>query len=164
MQPPRHSLPVRFASDERGAVLVEMALITPLVILLSAGVFEFSNIIHTKLLLEAGVIDAARYIARCGGPDEATCDARGANLAVNGDETNTSPRVDGWLVADVDVNYLSVDAVAEDGTKLYRSNTTEVRVVQVSTAYAYPGTGLWDFLGFGDLTLTAAHEERVMGW
>jgi hypothetical protein len=157
------SLIARLGTDEGGAVLVEMALVTPLVILLSAGVFEFSNIIHTKLLLEAGVIDAARYIARCSDPD-ATCESSGSNLAANAEVSGGSARIDGWVPADVAVNYLSVDAVAEDGTQIYRSNTAEVRIVQVSTTYAYPGTGLWDFLGFGDLALTAAHEERVMGW
>ena len=55
----------RFRRDERGAVLVEMTLITPLMILLSAGVFEFGNFIHQKLLMEAGLNDAARYAARC---------------------------------------------------------------------------------------------------
>jgi Flp pilus assembly protein TadG len=164
MRSPRKSTVARLARDESGAVLVEMALITPLVILLSAGVFEFSNIIHTKLLIEAGVIDAARYIARCSGPNEATCNSRGSNLAANAVVAGGSARVEGWLPADVAVGYLSVAAVAEDGTRIYRSNTTDVRIVQVSTTFAYPGTGLWDFLGFDDLTLTAAHEERVMGW
>jgi Flp pilus assembly protein TadG len=160
----RKSMCAGLARDESGAVLVEMALVTPLVILLSAGVFEFSNIIHTKLLIEAGVVDAARYIARCNDTNGTTCNSRGANLAANAAVSGGSARVDGWVPADVAINYLSVAAVAEDGSRIYRSNTTDVRIVQVSTTYAYPGTGLWDFLGFGDLALTAAHEERVMGW
>ncbi|TIP37870.1 MAG: pilus assembly protein, partial [Mesorhizobium sp.] len=51
----------RFRSDENGVALVEMAIVMPFVLLLSAGVFEFSNILNTRLLLEAGVEDAARY-------------------------------------------------------------------------------------------------------
>ncbi|ESX12642.1 pilus assembly protein [Mesorhizobium sp. M1148] len=55
----------RFRGDENGAALVEVALIVPLMLLLSAGVFELSNILNTRLLLEAGVEDGARYVARC---------------------------------------------------------------------------------------------------
>ena len=55
----------RFRSDDLGAILVEMTLITPLMITLSAGVFEFGNLIHQKLLIEAGLRDGARYGARC---------------------------------------------------------------------------------------------------
>lgn len=47
----------RFRHDQRGAVMVEMTLITPLMLVLSAGVFEFGNLIHDKLLMEATVTD-----------------------------------------------------------------------------------------------------------
>ncbi len=70
LQQPRRWLS-RFRADQAGAALVEMTLIVPLMLTLAAGVFEFSNIIKTKLLLEAGVRDGARYIARCN---------RGSNL------------------------------------------------------------------------------------
>jgi Flp pilus assembly protein TadG len=158
------SILMKFRSEERGAALVEMAIITPLVLSLAAGVFEFSNIIHTKLLIETGLEDSARYIARCSGPDEATCNSRGANLAANGAVTGGTARVVNWVPADVTVTYLSVPAVNDEGVRLYRSDTTDVRVVEVSTTYAYSGTGLWDILGLGAMTLTAAHQERVMGW
>ena len=45
----------RFRGDEHGAALVEVALVIPFLLLLSAGVFELSNILNTRLLLEAGV-------------------------------------------------------------------------------------------------------------
>ncbi|RWX57860.1 pilus assembly protein, partial [Mesorhizobium sp. M4B.F.Ca.ET.089.01.1.1] len=55
----------RFRREQQGTALVEMALIAPLMLLLSAGVFEFGNLIHKKLLMEAGLSDAARFAARC---------------------------------------------------------------------------------------------------
>ena len=55
----------RFRREQRGTALVEMALIAPLMLILSAGVFEFGNLIHKKLLMEAGLSDAARFAARC---------------------------------------------------------------------------------------------------
>jgi Flp pilus assembly protein TadG len=159
-----HSIVAKFWRNERGAALVEMAIITPLVISLAAGVFEFSNILHTKLLIESGIEDGARYIARCSGPDETTCNTRGANLAANGSVTGGTARVPNWLPADVAVVYLPVAALDADGVRLYRSDGLNVRVVQVSTSYNYTGTGLWDILGLGAMQLAVAHQERVMGW
>jgi Flp pilus assembly protein TadG len=152
-----------FATDQRGVALVEMALVTPFMLTLSAGVFEFSNILHTRLLIEAGVEDAARYIARCSDPQE-TCESRAKNIAVNGAVTGGTARVSGWTSDAVTMTYTPTPAVDVDGNLVYRSNTANVEVVDVSTTYAYPGTGLWSFLGFGTLTLSASHEERIIGW
>lgn len=151
------------ALDERGVALVEMTLVTPFLLVLSAGVFEFSNILHTRLLIEAGVEDAARYIARCSDPQD-TCESRAKNIAINGDATGGSARVQGWAASDVDIAYTPTAAVDADGNLLYRSNTANVEVVDVSTSYSYTGTGLWSFLGFGALTLSASHQERIIGW
>jgi Flp pilus assembly protein TadG len=152
----------RFGADQAGAALVEMTIITPLILALAAGVFEFSNIIHTKLLLEAGVRDGALYIARCAGTTT-DCDAGGKQIAVTGE--SGSDRITGWVVGDVNVvrtNYpVTVDP--DTGLQNYRSASVNVTTVEVETLYTYTGTGLWAYLGFGALTLRAAHEERVLG-
>lgn len=157
------SLLRRLALEERGVALVEMTLVTPFLLVLSAGVFEFSNILHTRLLIEAGVTDAARYIARCSDPQE-TCESRAKNIAVYGDVTGTELRVAGWSTDDVAMAYTPTPAVDADGNLVYRSNTANVEVVDVTATYTYSGTGLWSFLGFGALTLSASHEERIIGW
>ncbi|MER9103804.1 TadE/TadG family type IV pilus assembly protein [Mesorhizobium sp. M7A.F.Ca.US.010.02.1.1] len=155
----------RFRGDESGAALVEVAITAPLVLLLSAGVFEFSNILNTRLLLEAGVEDAGRYMARCSS-DWDTCKARAQNLAANGAVAGGSARVTGWLPATVLITKaLSTPAVdVATGTQLYLSSTANVDVVDVSTSYSYPGVGFWSYLGFGALTLSVSHQERVIGW
>ncbi|MDX8500273.1 TadE/TadG family type IV pilus assembly protein [Mesorhizobium captivum] len=153
-----------FRRDEDGTALVEMAIVAPFVLLLSAGVFEFSNILNTRLLLEAGVEDAARYMARCSG-DWDTCKGLAQNLAANGAVDGTSARVTGWLPAQVTITKTSTAAVDPDtGTQLYLSSKSTVDVVTVSTSYTYPDVGFWSYLGFGDLTLSVAHQERVFGW
>ena len=155
----------RFQGDEQGAAMVEMALVTPFVLLLSAGVFEFSNILNTRLLLEAGVEDGARYMARCNDSSWANCVSYGKNLAVNGSITGGSARVPNWTPPQVTVNVshtLAVDAAT--GTELYLSSTANVDVVTVSTSVPYNGIGLWGYLGFGTLNITASHQERVFGW
>lgn len=155
----------RFHGDENGAALVEAAITIPLVLLLSAGVFEFSNILNTRLLLEAGVEDAARYMARCSS-DWATCKGRAENLAANGVVANGSARVTGWLPAAVVITTArSLDAVdVATGTQLYLSSKSTVDVVDVTTSYSYSGFGFLSYLGFSPLTLSVSHQERVIGW
>lgn len=154
----------RFARDERGAALVEMTLLTPVLLLIAAGVFEFSGIMHTKLLIEAGLRDGARYIARCYRSDPPTgCETVGKSIAVNG--LALTPRVSDWTTDLVQVGYettpITIDA---DGLQDYRSNTGFVRVVKVSTDYPYIGSGLAAYIGLDDFTLSMEHEERVIGW
>ncbi|MGX5849725.1 TadE/TadG family type IV pilus assembly protein [Mesorhizobium sp. PL10] len=154
----------RFKGDENGAALVEVAITIPLVLLLSAGVFEFSNVLNTRLLLEAGVEDAARYMARCSS-DWATCQGRAQNLAANGAVTNGSARVPGWTPDKVSITKaISTAAVDGSGTELYLSSTGTVVVVQVSTELPYNGIVFWDYLGLGTLNINVSHQERVFGW
>lgn len=170
----RNLLPVlkTFGRDQRGAVLVEMTLITPLMIALSAGVFEFGNLIHQKLLIEAGLKDAARYAARCNPtfyqPGGLTCEQVAANIAATGSWNGTgAARVAGWAGADVTVNrdFLTIPITTDaDGNQNYRSSTADVRTVRVSTSFVYTGTSLLSYLGLSPITLTGAHEERVIGW
>ncbi|SDA93979.1 TadE/TadG family type IV pilus assembly protein [Mesorhizobium qingshengii] len=155
----------RFHGDEQGAALVETAIAAPFVLLLSAGVFEFSNILNTRLLLEAGVEDGARYMARCNDSSWANCVLYGTNLAVNGSITGGSARVPNWTTPQVTVTVSHTAAVdAATGTELYLSSTANVDVVKVSTSVPYNGIGLWGYLGFGTLNITASHQERVFGW
>ncbi|MBZ9862935.1 TadE/TadG family type IV pilus assembly protein [Mesorhizobium sp. CA12] len=155
----------RFKRDDDGAVLVEMTLVTPFVLLLSAGVFEFGNILNTRMLLDAGVRDAARYMARCSS-DWDTCSGLAKNLAVNGAVTGGSARVTGWTVGEVTIiKSFSTQAVdPTTGTEFYLSTTANVDVVQVSTTFPYANLGLWSYLGFPQLNLTVFHQERVLGW
>jgi Flp pilus assembly protein TadG len=152
--------------DERGSALVEMTLITPLMISLSAGVFEFGNLIEKKLLIEAGLRDAARYAARCkqsfSGVDCATV---AAGIAATGG-TGTA-RVSGWSSGDVtvDLDYVITPVTIDaDGNQNYRSTDDNVYTVRVSTSFTYTGTSLLAYLGISPITLTGAHEERYIGW
>lgn len=152
--------------DQRGVALVEMALITPFMLLLSAGVFEFSNILHKRLLLEAGVEDGARYIARCDrGSNRTACGTAGKNIAVSGSPASGgTARVSGWTTSQVTLTYIQTPIIVyANGLQSYRGSGANVEVVEVKTTYSYAGTGLWTYLGFGALQLTVLHQERIMG-
>ncbi len=156
----------RFRSDERGSVLVEMTLITPLMISLSAGVFEFGNLFQKKLLIEAGLRDAARYASRCNASFSGyTCNAYAQNIAVFGSYAAGTARVTGWAASDVTIAYYNtVNTQNADGTQDYRGKGANVTTVRVTTSFSYAGFSLLSYLGLSPITLAAAHEERVTGW
>lgn len=170
----------RFRHDQRGAVLVEMTLIAPLMLILSAGVFEFGNLIHDKLLMEAGLDDAARFGARCNsqmytdvGWSAIDCADIATNIAVYGKASLTvangvvtdSPRVSGWQKANVTVTIGATgschDAVVA-GVTQYRSVTPQVCIVRAAGTYPYSGVGMLSLLNIGPITLSGAHEERLI--
>lgn len=167
-----------FGRDEGGAVLVEMTVITPLMILLSAGVFEFSNLIHQKLLIEAGLHDAARYYARCNeglyedDGDEDTsidCDSNAQDIALYGLIGGGTPRVGGWsgpVLVSIDLTANNTDP--NTGLQDYRYAESNVETVRITTSFSYAGTGLFTYLvnrlGLSPIILSAAHEERYIGW
>jgi|SRR5690606_14310793 len=47
--------------DERGASLVEAAIVTPLLLLLTFGIVDFATLLYVNLALESGVSQATRY-------------------------------------------------------------------------------------------------------
>ncbi|WP_224654989.1 TadE/TadG family type IV pilus assembly protein [Mesorhizobium sp. CO1-1-2] len=163
----------RFRRDHRGTTLVETALILPLMVPLSAGVFEFGNLIHDKLLMEAGLSDGARFAARCNsqmytdnGLAAIDCASIATNMAVFGNVAGTgSARVKGWVKANVTVTIAAPaschDAVVAGATQ-YRSTTTQVCIVRAAGTFAYSGIGMLSLLRIGPITLNGFHEERYI--
>ena len=45
----------------RGSALIEMALVTPMLLMLFASIFEFGRVFHTRLTARHAVIEATRY-------------------------------------------------------------------------------------------------------
>lgn len=163
----------RFRCDQRGAVLIEMTLITPLMLILAGGVFEFGNLIHEKLLMEAGLSDASRFAARCNsqlytqaGLAAINCADIAANIAVFGNAAGTgSARVGGWQKSNVTVTIAAAgschDAVVA-GVAQYRSTTAQVCIVRAAGTLAYSGVGMLSIIGLGPITLNGSHEERLI--
>ncbi|UCI07303.1 TadE/TadG family type IV pilus assembly protein [Mesorhizobium sp. B1-1-8] len=160
----------RFRCDQRGAVLIEMTLITPLMLFLSAGVFEFGNLIHDKLLMEAGLTDGARFAARCNSQMYTdaglaiNCTSTAANIAVFGNAAGSgTPRLGGWQTSNVTVstNFACYDAVVAGVTR-YRSTTAQVCTVRAAGTYAYTGVGMLALVGVGPITLSGYHDERLI--
>jgi Flp pilus assembly protein TadG len=152
-----------FYRDERGAAAAEMALMTPLLLILMFAPFELGNFYWTQHKVTKGVRDAARFAARqpfdtlvCG--SEIT-DARIKNLARTGQLADTSSTVAGWVNDDITVNVVC-DANFDEG--IYNGRG-EAPVVRVETTLDYPS--LFQTLGFNatNIRMTAYSEAAGTG-
>ncbi|RWL47252.1 MULTISPECIES: TadE/TadG family type IV pilus assembly protein [unclassified Mesorhizobium] len=167
----------RFRRDERGTVLVEMAIVAPMMFILSAGVFEFGNLIHDKLLIEAGLEDGARFAARCNSQlytDAGLtmdCATTAKRIAIFGNVAGSgTARVRDWRTTDVTINIAdpatcrnAVDP--STGTVLYLSTTSQVCIVTASSTYPYvtrDSVGFLTLLNITSITLSASHQERLI--
>jgi hypothetical protein len=158
---PRRRIP-SLRKDERGASLVEMTLVTPLVLALAAGMAEFGTVMYQHQLIETGVRDAARFLSRR--PDPSADAVLGQRLAATGVVTTGGVnRVSWWNVGDVSVSVVNIANPLVSGERTYRG-PDPIRVVRVSTTATYPGVGLLRALAITTgLTVRFTHEERVVG-
>lgn len=167
----------RFRSDQHGTVLVEMCFVAPLMLLLSAGVFEFGNLIHDKLLMESGLSDGARFAARCNsklytdaGLAAIDCAALAKNITVFGNVAGTPPaRIKDWATTDVTISIADPatckNTIDGSGNVLYLSTTSQVCIVTASGSYPYASRdsiGLLSLLNISSVTLSTSHQERLI--
>jgi Flp pilus assembly protein TadG len=152
--------------DDEGSVLIEATVLTPFLFTLMLGLFEFSWYFHKQQLVESGVRDAARYLARVApeGTDPCTLttpvdfEARAQNIAVTGLATGGTPRVPEWTTGSVTLSCATFNnsgAAYEGGPTIY--------LVTASTSFADPDLGFFGFLGLTTPNLSASHTERSIG-
>ncbi|KAA2234947.1 TadE/TadG family type IV pilus assembly protein [Salinarimonas soli] len=150
------------ARHRDGVAATEAALVLPFLLFLGGGVLEFGVMQYRLQLVEAGVRDAARFLART--PDPAAMEVQAKLLAVTGAVVpGGAPRVRDWTTAQVTVTYrTTANARAATGLRPYRGGDT-VDVVRVATSVPYAGIGFLTLIRLTGLTLGAVHEERVVG-
>jgi Flp pilus assembly protein TadG len=156
--------------DTEGSALVEAALVMPVLVPLLFGVMEFSWYFQKQQLVESGVRDAARYLARTAPdttPPTDPCSlttpidfkAAAQNIAVTGiATTGGTARVPGWTVGSVTITCPSFD----NTTATYQGPTLIYRVT-VSTSFADPTLGFFRMLNRVVPNLSASHTERSIG-
>jgi adhesin HecA-like repeat protein len=147
-----------FWNAERGAALVESAIILPVFLVLVGGVCEFGFYLYQEQLITSGVRDAARYLTLTADPNSTTDQTEAKNLAVSGSIDGGMPRVAGWSPADVSIGVSSVDN--SDGT--YSGGST-VQIVTVSTSFVDPSLGFLGLLGLKKPIISVSHQERFIG-
>lgn len=156
-----------FSRSTQGVAGAEMALVTPMLIILMFGAFELGNYFWNEHIVVKSVRDAARYAGRqsftsvdCGAGTIATS-GNIQRLAAYGDLVSTTPLVSGFDPADVTVT-LTCNAGFTGG--IYTPlGTSGAPVVTVTATVPY--NSLFGRLGFDavSLNLRASEQAAVMG-
>jgi hypothetical protein len=152
-----------FARDSRGIAAIEAGLSFPFIVAIAAGLIEFGRVFYSFELMQTGVRDAARYLART--PNLATAENAARNIAVRGTiDASGTLRVKWWQVSDVQIAYKPTANPPDEttGRRLYRGGDPIV-IVRVATTVDYAGLGLLNVIGLGPIRISAAHEERYVG-
>jgi Flp pilus assembly protein TadG len=153
-------------SDTEGSVLVEATVVVPFLVTLMFGLFEFSWYFHKQQLVESGVRDAARYLARVAQDGTNPCTlttpvnflAQAQNIAVTGVATGGSARVPGWTAGAVTISCSGFDNSAHN----YDGAST-IYIITASTSFADPALGYFGLLKVTAPNLSASHTERSLG-
>jgi Flp pilus assembly protein TadG len=161
----RAGLIALFCKDAEGSALIEASILTPLLITLMFGVFEFSWYFQKQQLVEAGVRDAARYMARVfdvqegANPCSSGTDVTNAqNIAVTGMTSGGTARVSGWSAGNVNVTCAPIN----NSNATYAGPQT-LYIINVSTSFADPALGYLGMLNLSVPSLSASHTERQIG-
>jgi Flp pilus assembly protein TadG len=153
----------QFRNETRGAVAIEAALAIPFLVVLGSGIIEFGSVFYNYGLVQTGIRDAARYLARVQEP--ATQEGPARNIAVSGTTAaGAARRVEWWQASHVRISYRQTPNPfdAQTGLRLYRGGDP-LTTIRVEVAVDYPGLKLLPLFGFDKLRITAAHEERHVG-
>jgi len=155
-----------FRRDERGSALVEAAILTPMLIILLAGVFEFSWYFYQQHLVAIGLHDAVGYLARSSDPCNPTSrtwkteQERAKNLATSGTIAGGPPRVRGWVPAMVKFQCTKVDnPIEKNGLSRYRDSS--VYTVAASTEFTDPSLGFLNVLRLRPV-ISASYSKRAI--
>lgn len=152
--------------DERGAALIELAAVIPVIMLLGLGVLEFANYLFNYQLIQNGVRDAARFAASLpyDSANTGKNDAKIKNLAVTGLPSGGTARVSWWSTSNVTVSWSTVANPTLSGNLQTYRYSGAVPIVTVSANVPYTSLGFLGFLGLGtSINISASHQERVFG-
>jgi Flp pilus assembly protein TadG len=158
--------------DCDGSALVEASVIMPLLVSLYFGVFDFSWYFYNQQLVETGVRDAARYMARieltngntnpCAQTDSGgalyTTDA--ANIAVTAQTSGGTARVTGWSPSNVSITCVASPSLSHG---VYADGSASMTIIYATTNFADPSLGFFATLGLSTPSLSFTHQERFLG-
>lgn len=159
----------RLWRNDKGTALVEATLVVPVILTLAAGVYEFSWYFYKQQLVETGVRDAARYLARtapdsdpptnpCSDAAKVTIAQNIATYGIAAPAANDKLRVATWNPADVTLTCTTIANSA--GNYL---GAASIYIVTASTSFPDPSLGFFSLLGLSPPDLSASHAQRSIG-
>jgi Flp pilus assembly protein TadG len=144
--------------DERGAAMIEMALVVPFLLTIGLGVFEFGNIYYKNHLMENAVRDAARFAASRVGDvctDTALQDEAKEIAKANGQAGDI------WT-AGTSISVTCTTYNNKANNYKFRGGDA-IKSVKVEASVPYESLGFLGFFNLAPPTLKVSHEERVIG-
>jgi Flp pilus assembly protein TadG len=155
--------PLRFIKDRNGAAVIEFSLVAPLLIFLMCGMAEFANAMRQYHVMEKGVRDAGRYLARV---PMSGCAVNGGsivsaqNLAITGRASGGTALLPNWNNASSVV--VTVAQCVDNSAAAYRGHD-QLPVIQVQASAPYADLGLLTILGIGTINLQTTHQQLWIG-
>lgn len=147
----------RLRHDERGASVVELAVMFPIVLTIGAITIEVGHAMYQEMLIERGLKAAGFFGARNDWPLTSAVETKMRDLAKRGSVDPTAPLlVAGWGdgSASLTVTY-----------KTYGVGNENLPVIQLSASVPYrsliPGAAV--MFGLDGITLSAKHEQPMIG-
>lgn len=153
----------RFFRARRGAALVEFSLVAPMLIFLMCGMAEFASVMRQYHIMEKGVRDAGRYLARvpmAGCTLNAGSVAIAQNLAITGRLSGGPALLSTW--ADASTVTVTVPQCVNNTAGTYRGRA-DMPVIQVTADAPYTDLGLLTIIGIGDIDLQVSHQQLWIG-
>lgn len=152
-----------FLKAKRGAALVEFSLVAPLLIFLMCGLAEFANVLRQYHIMEKGVRDAGRYLARTpmtGCALDGSSVAIAQNLALTGRTSGSSYLLATW--DDPNTVAAAVVQCFDNSAGTYRGRD-DMPVIEVTATARYVDLGMLSVLGLGDVDLEVSHQQLWIG-
>ena len=154
----------RLLANTRASAATEMALVTPLLLLLLFGTFEVGNYFLSEHVVQKGVRDAARYASRlpissypaCNPTDPVRVQIK--RLARTGAPDGTALRLSGWTADDMTTVTLACDTSGTH-TGIYTVYPFPDGVPVVTVSATVPYLSLFGLLALGNLN--AASQSAV---
>lgn len=156
-------------SCKKGAAGAEMALVTPLLMIIMFGIFEAGNFFWNQHIVENAVRDGVRFAGRkplsefAGCVPSTTVVSETRNVIRTGRVSGGTPRIAGWTDGAATITVTSPCSTTTT-TGIYVNNPGGAPVVNVTATVSYDA--LFNSLGFTTTTLNlqANAQAAVMGF
>ena len=160
--------------DQQGSALIEATVLIPVMLTVFLGVFEFSWYYFQQQVVETGIRDAARYMARIPITSTASSDpctqvdgsdvsykSYAANIAATGNPlSGGTARAKGWSASDITIT-CGKSAALSSGT--YADGAASMTIIEVKTHFTNPSLGFFAFLKLAAPAILISHKERYIG-
>jgi Flp pilus assembly protein TadG len=152
-----------FFKAKRGAALVEFSLVAPLLIFLMCGMAEFALVMRQYHIMEKGVRDAGRYLARVpmtGCALNGAAVVRAQNLALTGRTASGAFLLPTWT--DASTVTVTVVQCVNNTSGAYRGRAN-MPVIEVTADAPYADLGMLSIIGLGSIDLQVSHQQLWIG-